>query len=151
MPSIAPSIRLLFFAPFLVIAAYQKSLFISLCYALGCGVVLDLLSDDMRFGVHALSLTVTTFILYEQRRNFFADTLSTLPIMTFFFSVISTLVDLVISYSLLHKQLFSLDWVLCDLLIMPAFDALCALICFVLPGLLFGKKARRGEDYFTST
>lgn len=150
MPAITSSIRLVFFAPFLVITFYQKSFFLSLCYALGCGVICDLLSADIRFGVHALSFCVTTLVLYQQKKNFFADSISTLPMMTFFFSVLTTLVDFITLYALQQPQLFSWEWVVCDLLVMPALDGLTAFLVFSLPGLLFGSRVRKGEDYFTS-
>jgi len=143
-----PHLRLLFFVPFLVVAFYQKPLKTCLWLAVICGLFSDLLSAYSRLGVHSLSFCLTTFLIYSQRRNFFADNLSTLPIMTFLFSSLSTLILGIAWYSIEMQSVFSWSWAFSDLLILPAADALYAFICFILPGILFGKRQRRGKDYF---
>lgn len=149
-PAVFPWIRLSFFAPFLIIAFYKKNLASSLWMALTCGLILDLLSSQPRLGIHALTFCFSLAVLYPQKRNFFADSLSTLPIMTFLFAVISSLVMAVLLYSIETKNVLSWEWLIADLLIMPAADATYAFCCFILPALLFGKRIRRGKDYFLS-
>lgn len=147
-PALFSSLRLLFFAPFLVILYYKKSYSFCLWAALLCGLLLDLLTSSMRIGLYAMSYCLTTGFLYGQRRNFFADSISTLPIMTFLFSISATLIQLIFVYVFEQNITFSKTWLLTDLVYMPAADALYGFSIFVLPFLLFGKQQRRGKDYF---
>jgi rod shape-determining protein MreD len=139
---------IMFFAPFLIILYYQKSYLTSLWGSLLCGLVLDLLAAHLHIGLHAISYCLATTILYKQRRNFFADSLTTLPIMTFFFSVISTVFQLGLMYTFGQGVKVSGYWIVTDLIYMPILDALYAYCCFVLPALCFGRRQRRGKDYF---
>ena len=149
-PSLFPYAKLSFFAPFLIITCYKKNLSACLWIALLCGLILDLLSTNARLGIHALDFCFTLMILQPQKRNFFADSLTTLPIMTFLFASISTLVMAILVYSLEMKNVLSWHWIFTDLIIMPSADAAYAFCCFILPALLFGKPRRRGKDYFIS-
>lgn len=148
VPVIDPQLSLTFFAPFLIIAIYKKPLASCLWIAFICGVILDSLSSFSHFGIYTLDYCLTLFLLYPQKRNFFADNVSTLPIMTFFFSVISTLILAFLIYVVEIKNITSLPWVLTDLILMPTFDSLYAFLCFTLPSLFFGQTRRRGKDYF---
>jgi rod shape-determining protein MreD len=148
--SLSPYFRLSFFAPFLVIACYKKPLIACLWFSLLCGLILDLLSSHTRIGIHALTFCITISLLYPQKRNFFADSLSTLPIMTFLFASLSSFIMALLLYSLEMNSMLSWNWILTDLIIMPAADGLYAFCCFILPALLFGKPRRRSKDYFLS-
>jgi rod shape-determining protein MreD len=150
LPVLFPLARLTFFAPLLIIACYKTSLKKSLWLALLCGIIVDLLSSYTRFGLYSVSYCLTIAVVYQQRRNFFADSLSTLPIMTFFFASLSTLIMAFLIYSIENKNTLSWGWVLTDLLVMPTFDAIYAFSFFILPALFFGKRQRRGKDYFFS-
>lgn len=148
MPAIFPAARLTFFVPFLVILFYQKELSSCLWVALLCGFIIDLLSSHTLIGIHALNFCLTTWILYGQKRHFFADSITTLPMMTFFFSIMSTLIQLPLYYIFEGKMALSWSWALTDLLIMPAADAAFAFAIFILPAFALGKRPRRGSDYF---
>lgn len=150
IPSLYPIARILFFSPLLIIACYKRNLTYCLWIALGCGLIMDLFSSNIRLGIHSLNYCVTLMILYPQKKNFFADSVSTLPIMTFLFSSISTLIMAILLYSLEMKNVLSWHWVFTDLVLMPTIDATYAFTCFILPALLFGKPRRRGSDYFIS-
>lgn len=147
-PVLLPQWRLMFFSPFLVILFYQKDTLTSLWAALCCGFFIDLLSADARFGLHAVSYCLAATLLHGQRKHFFADSLSTLPIMTFAFSVTATGVQLILIYLFEREALISWQWVVTDLLYMPALDALYAFTGFILPAVCFGKRTRRGGEYF---
>jgi len=147
-PILLPSWRLIFFAPLLVIMYYKKPLVSCLWISCLCGLMLDLLSSQVHFGLYASCYTLTTALLYSQRYNFFADSISTLPLMTFFFSVLSTLIQWGMVYAFEQKSAFSLQWIATDLIYMPFMDASYAFILFVIPNLFFGKRIRRGSDYF---
>ncbi len=150
LPALFPLTRLTFFAPFLIIACYKASLKKCLWLALFCGIVVDLLSSYTRFGLYSVDYCLTVALLYPQRRNFFADSLSTLPMMNFFFASLSTLIMAILIYSIENKNVLSWGWIFTDLIIMPIFDAIYAFAIFILPTLFFGKRQRRGKDYFFS-
>lgn len=143
-----PQWPLWFFSPLLIILFYQKSLLFCLWSSCCCGVFLDLLSSHLHFGFYATSYTLTTALLYRQNRNFFADSLTTMPLMTFFFSFLSTLIQSLLIYFFHQINAFSIEWIFTDLLILPAFDGIYAFVVFTLPMLCFGKPERKAKDYF---
>lgn len=148
MPVLLPNWRLMFFAPFLVILYYRKSYLVCLWSSLLCGLAFDLLVLDTRIGFHAIAYCLTTWILYGQRRNFFADSISTLPLMTFFFSFIATAIQTTLLYIFEQRAELSWRWAFTDLICMPACDALFAFTWFILPAVCFGSRPKRGSDYF---
>lgn len=149
-PLLLPNFRIAFFIPFLIIVIYQKSLISTLWISCFCGLVLDLISSETHFGLYACSYTLTTGMLYKQRDHFFADSISTLSLMTFFFSVLSTLILCVMMSLFRQESILSIQWVLVDLLFLPLMDSFYAFAIFVFPFYLFGKPIRKGSDYFTS-
>ncbi|MFQ5728737.1 MAG: mreD [Waddliaceae bacterium] len=148
VPVILPALKLLFFVPFLVILFYRKPLITCLWGSLICGLILDMLSSHSRLGLYAMNFTLTTWILYGRRRHFFADNASTLPIMTFFFSVVSTIIQGILLNTFEGHFQMSWEWLFSDLAVMPLLDASYAFLIFILPYLLFGKPGRKGKDYF---
>lgn len=142
-PAITPSLRLMFFVPFLVILFYQKTFSVSLWMAFFCGLIIDLLSIQSPFGFYALNYTLTAAIIFPQKRNFFADHLSTLPIMTLLFSSLATLLQAIFLYIFSSYIHINLWWVFTDLIIMPLFDGLYAFIWFILVPMILPKKSRR--------
>lgn len=133
MPTLWPGLRLSYFAPFLVIACYQKPLTSCLWLAILCGVILDLLSSYTHLGMTSLNYCLTLLIVYPQRRNFFADNLSTLPIMTTLFAVISTWIAGFLLYSLEMQNIFSWHWIFSDVIGMSFADSFYAFLCFIVP------------------
>lgn len=127
-----PEIHILYFAPYLVLSFYKNSRFASLWRAIGCGIIVDLLSSHPHFGLTALNYCLVSWILYGQRWNFFDDKPSTLPLMTLFFSVLSSLTGLILSFFFEGPFPLSLNWVATDLIGMPLFDAAYAFL-FSLP------------------
>ncbi|MBA3958583.1 MAG: mreD [Parachlamydiaceae bacterium] len=149
-PVLIPTWPLMFFAPFLIILFYQKSYIACLWASLTAGLVLDLMSSQTHFGLYATSYVATAALLYKQRYNFFADRISTLPLMTFFFSVLATLLQIALIYAFEQKAGgISWHWLLTDLVAMPLLDAGFGFFFFVLPLLLFGRRVRLGKEYFS--
>lgn len=140
--------RLLFFPSYLICSFYQRPLIGCLLRAMALGLLLDLLSSDSRFGITALNYFLCTLLLYPQKRHFFSDRLSTLPIMTFFFATLSAVLHYLIQLSLEKPVPLTLGLIGTDLLLMPLFDALTAFLLFIAPPLLLGKRVRKGKDYF---
>lgn len=143
MPVLAPSFRLMYFVPFLVIMFYQKSLPYCLWFSFFCGLIIDLLSVQSPFGFFACNYTLATAIVYHQKHNFFADHLSTLPIMTFLFSSIATLLEVIFLYVFGTKISLGWLWMFSDQIIMPTFDALFAFLWFILIPMSLQKKSQR--------
>ena len=137
--------KLLFFAPYLVTLFYQRPQNSCLLSALLLGLLIDLLSSYSRFGITALNYFLCTLPLYPAKRHFFSDKLSTLPLMTFLFSLLSLLIHFIT-----HPFMPTLSWIASDLFIMPLFDALAAFLLYIAPPLLIGKRVKRGREYFLS-
>ena len=148
VPAVAPAWRLSFLVPFLIISFYQKTYITCLWYAFSCGLILDLVLSQERFGLYGLNFTIAAALLHPQKRHFFADSLSTLPIMTTLFSMISTLIQVILMNGLERDLSLGWKWVATDLFFMPIFDGVYSFALFVAPFALFGKRQRRGRDYF---
>lgn len=147
-PILFPSLPIHYTAPLLVVLCYQLPLTRCLWWGFGCGLLLDLLSDTSHIGLFATSYTFSTFVLYRLKHYFFADHLSTLPLMTALFSSIST-ISLLILFRLFEKGfVFHWSFLFTDVLFMPLLDGFFAFTLFILPSLAFGKRMRKGEDYF---
>lgn len=147
-PIACPSLRLTYFAPFLIVLYYRKSFLVSLWGSLLCGLVLDLLSSKTHLGFYSLNYTLATSLLFHQRQNFFGDSLSTMPLMVFFFALLSCLIQTVLMVFFEKQFVLSWHWVASDLIVMPAGDAAYAFILFILPWRLLGKPPRKGSEYF---
>ncbi len=147
-PIFFSSYKVFYFIPFLIRTFYLKSFEESLWISCLCGILLDLLSSNVRFGLHALSYTVTSALLYSQKRNFFEDNLSTLPVLTYLYSFSTTIFQIVLLMILQKGVALSWEFVKIDLGFLPFQDALYSFICFGIPKLIFGQPAKKGKDYF---
>jgi hypothetical protein len=148
--SIFPSFRLMFFIPYLIVLYYKQSYVKCLWGAFICGLIIDLLSSKTPLGLWSLNYAVTSIVLYKQRLNFFGDRQSTLPIMTFLFSVISTSLQWFSILIFESQFLPGMNSVLTEFVAMPFFDALYAYSFFILPWVIFYPLPRKGTDYFYS-
>ena len=141
-----PQWKLTYFAPFLIICYYKKPLETCLWLSLLCGLIMDLLSSQRHLGIHSLNYCLTTALLYSQKQHFFEDSLSTIPIMTFLFAAVSTIIQIPL-YTLFESGIsLSSEWWINDLLIMPFVDALYGFVWFTLPAIFLPRKSRR--EYF---
>lgn len=95
-----------------------------------------------------MTYTISSAILYFQKRNFFEDSVSTLSVLTLIYSIISSLILVCILFIFEKGITISFDFVKIDLGFLPLLDALYAFICFSIPKMLFGKPIRKGKDYF---
>lgn len=148
VPVIFPSLRLLYLAPVVIVAIYQRSVIGACWVALGCGLILDLLYAQDRFGPYTTSFVIATVLIYSQKRHFFADNLITLPIMTFLFSVAASFVQFIYVAAMERSVHLSVAWIFTDLLILPVLDSLVGFVLFIVPSFLLGYKPRKGEEYF---
>jgi hypothetical protein len=136
-PLIWPGLNLAFFVPCIVIAYYKRTFIASLRLSLACGLFLDLLSSHEHLGIYATSYCIATALLYRARLQFFADSLSTLPLMTFFFSTIATAVQILLLHIFEKGFALSFAWVVTDLCLLPVCDAIYSFVWFALPVLVF--------------
>jgi len=148
MPVIVPSFTIAYLVPCIVVLFYTKSLIACLWGALGCGFILDILSPHAHLGLYASNFTITAALLYRQKQHFFSDKATTLPLMTFFFSLLSTLFHTFFVGMFEEKITVTRNWILFDLLLLPAYDGVFAFSVFILPFLVLGKQIRKGDDYF---
>ncbi len=130
--AVFPGIRLMTFAPFFALSYYRLSFPKALWLSFGCGLLLDLLSSELRFGLYALASTAITAVLYMQKRHFFEDK----PLA---FAAFSALISLVLTAFLLFLTDIKLDFtsLLTNLLLMPAIDGLYAFLWFTCPMKLY--------------
>lgn len=145
-PVLLPSLRLHFFAPFLIILIYKKNRTFCLWTAFICGTIFDLFGSYQHLGLWAFNYCLTIWILYPQKRNFFEDRLSTLPIMTLLFSFLSTFFQILLLETFESHLSLSFTWVLSELLFMPLMDALYAFLLFTLPSFFLFKPNK--HEYF---
>lgn len=147
VPPVWPEAKIYFFVPFLIITYYQLTFVNCLWVSIACGTIVDCLSVHSFFGLNAFVYCLSTSILHSQRTHFFADRLSTLPLMTALFSIIATLFFMLSAIFLEDKQLLSWHLIYTDLIIMPGSDALYGWICFVLPLQLITEFKRQKQSY----
>lgn len=101
-------------------------------------------------GLHSINYILVASALYNQKKNFFADSLSTLPLMVFCFSVLSSLLQVPLLYIFEHKISISKSWITTDLILMPALDAVYGFCVFIVPEYILNiwneyQLAKRGD------
>lgn len=139
-----PSVRLFAFAPFLAIVYTKRSFLFSLWIAALCGLIVDLLSSEMRLGAYALSYSIVTLVLYQQKRHFFDEKPLALSLFTALISASATVVQLVLLYLFGSKVSVGFVWMVTDLLGMSLLDALYAFVWFTCPIKLYQHIQRVG-------
>jgi hypothetical protein len=137
------SLPLFWFAPFLIYFFYKKPFKSVLLWALSAGVVLDLVTPSLHFGIIPLIMIANTWFWYGHKKHFFIDSLSTFPLLTALFSFTYTLMLAVAS-----GIPVTFSWFMTDLVLMPLADGLLAFLTLTVPLILWGPKRRRGEEYF---
>lgn len=132
-PIFLPSVHLLFFLPYFVGCCYRLTRLQSTMRAFCCGLIIDFLSSASRFGLYTLASTFAVLLCYGFRQQFFEEKLSTLPLMTFIFSICFSALDAILSLTLSSDFVLCGRWLFTDLFEMAIGDALYALVLFALP------------------
>lgn len=140
LPAVFPFAKINFLIPFLVYLFYHTTQLQCIWWAALCGFIFDSLSSYSHFGIFSANYMLTAWILYKQKFRFFEDGLSTLPLMTFFFSVLSTCLQVFFLDLFGQKIVLSSGWIMNDLLWLPFLDGIYAALTLTLP-LLFLPKA----------
>lgn len=137
-----PHTRLHTFAPFLALLYSRCSRLSSLWIGALCGLCFDALGSKTLFGLHALSFSVATLLLYRQKKHFYSDKPLSLSIYTFQISLIITSVLFLYSYFSDSMPRIQMKWILSDFLVMSFFDSVYALAWFSIPMLLYTRLLR---------
>ncbi|CDZ80586.1 rod shape-determining protein MreD [Candidatus Rubidus massiliensis] len=147
IPSLFSLSKIFFFTPFLITVYYQRSFIFSLWSSFFCGLIIDSIGSTSHFGIHALNFCVTTLLIRNQRMNFFADNLYTLPIMTYIFSSCSTIIHWVLLKLFDHSVELSFSILFIDFLLVPITDSIYAFCVFVLPSIIYDRKVKKEKKY----
>lgn len=129
-----PSIRLLTFAPFFAIVFQRKNFLTSLWIACLCGLLIDLFTIDIRFGVFALCSAVTAGLTFKLKDHFYEENLFSVPLYT---AVISAVFSAVQFLLIRHLVTFNLQLIVSSLIVMPLVDALYGFVWFSCPRMLY--------------
>lgn len=132
-PIFFPFLKLNYFVPYLIVTIQRKSRLEALWQAFLCGFTLDLLAANTPFGFWVLNYVVTLLLLFKIKQLFFQDKFLTLPLLTCFFSIISTLLFMTLTHLFYSKVQLRFQWILSDLICYPLFDGIYALLIYNLP------------------
>ena len=143
LPALFPTLKLAYFAPFLIFTFYHSSKSKSIWLALLCGLIFDLLSAQMRFGIYALNYTATTCLLLTIKKYFFEDHLSTLPIMTLIFIYTSAFLQLILTDILTNDSILSWNWFKVELMEIPFYTLIYTIIAFAFLPFFFPSKLKK--------
>lgn len=105
--------HLTYLAPLVILSYYRLDLIGSLWISLGCGLLMDLMTDGP-FGLFALSYCIATYLLYRRRLNFAEKSMGILVALFAF------LVALVLAFS---RHLWSWPWFFTEVM-MCIFDGI---------------------------
>jgi rod shape-determining protein MreD len=125
------------FAPFLAIVFYAAPFSKALWISCGCGLILDLLSSEFHFGLHALTLIATTALLFHQKRHFFEEKPIALSIFTAVISCVATLLQLIFVPLFDRGITFSTLSFLTDAIALSLLDGLYGFLWFTCPMRLY--------------
>lgn len=142
-PVLFPSLKLAYFAPFLIIIYYQKNFTYCLAASLLCGFLGDLFVSKTPLGFFALSYMLTTSLLFEQKRHFFGDSKLCLPLMVFLFSSISYTIQIALFYIFTKAFEESLMKLFFDIIYFGICNATYAFFTFNLFWLISGTIFRK--------
>ena len=125
------------FAPFLAILFYRVNFSQALWISFFCGLAMDVLSSQFKFGLIALTHTITGLLLYGQKKHFFEEKAIALSLYSVLISGFLSLFLLVFS-SLSEKQIaITLPMLFSNLIVMPFLDGIYTFIGFALPTSLY--------------
>jgi rod shape-determining protein MreD len=125
------------FAPFLAIAFYRAPFIKALWISCGSGLLLDLFSSEFRFGVQALTLALTTALLFHQKRHFFEEKPIAFSLLTAAISSVATLLQLLFIPLFDRGISFSPLSFLTDVIVLPLVDGLFGFLWFTCPMRLY--------------
>ena len=132
-----PYLHLSFFAPFLALVYHAATLSKSLWLSLICGVILDLISSEFRFGIYTLSCVIATLLLYAQKRHFFEDKPLALSLFSSAIAAVLIFQQFIFIHLFDRGIPFSAATAFVDGILMSAVDGLYAFLWFTCPMRLY--------------
>ncbi len=127
-----PEIRVWAFAPFLAILFHRVSFSKALWISFFCGLLIDCLSSQLRFGLFALSHVFVSVLLYREKRHFFEEKALALSLFATLISAFLSLFFMLFSYWSEAIE-WSITLALSDLVLMPFLDGVYAFLWFTCP------------------
>lgn len=135
--SFVPQARILGFVPFLTLALARLELGYVLWMAAIAGLYIDANSPSTPMGFSALNYALTSLIVFRYRRRFSEDKFYIFTLYSTLFSFVSTILHFVLHALIdLHVKLHVFT-VITDLILMPIFDGVYALVFVLAPIALF--------------
>jgi len=136
-PAILGGLSLNCFAPFLCLSYTKKNFVYSLWLSLFCGLIIDLLSTEYKFGLMSLAYSIAAAIMYRYCR-FFSNTKSfSLCLYVIIFSSLLSIINIFLLSSFIKHFNLSLVGIITDVIVMPILDGVYTLLLFILPTVLF--------------
>jgi rod shape-determining protein MreD len=135
--AVLPGVRFLAFSPFLAVSYYRMSGVKALYLAACCGLIVDLLSCQLYFGLHAVNYTLATALLYRQRRHFFED--KTISFLLFTVIISSVISGIHLLFLALSGSSFPINgrFLFTDLIAISFLDGLYGFLWFICPMKLY--------------
>lgn len=128
-----PTIRLFAFAPFLALVFIRADFVTALWVAAITGLLIDLLSSQMRFGAYSFCYSLTAALVYHQKRHFFVDKPLALSLYTALIASLCSSLELLFLYALDACPPVNVRLFLIDILGMSLLDGVYAFLCFTCP------------------
>lgn len=148
LPALTGSLFLPFsihaFVPFLAILYYVAPFPTALWISFGCGLGLDLVAPDFRFGIHALTYTCATLLLFHQKKHFFEDKSVAVFLFTALISMATTLLTLLFIHIFDRGIPFSAAAFTTDIVLLSLVDALYGFLWFTCPMRLYIYVKKKG-------
>ncbi len=135
--AVYPQIHLIPFTAFFALLYLRASLAASLWIALGCGLLLDLINSDLRFGFYALNTCLTTLLLHRQKKHFFEEKLHSICLLTGLISASMTIFQWIFYCATQLECNLSWKLIFIDFMLLPICDALAVFLWIYLPVILF--------------
>lgn len=111
--------------------------------AVGCGLVMDLLSSYVRLGVHVAAYSASILAFWWICRLFFFESKHAAPLLAMVFSSVSTLLLIAVGWCMGEMWNLGVAWWLKDVLLSSSLDGLyTAIILFA-----FGRKQSATLQY----
>lgn len=135
--SVVPQARILGFVAFLTLSLSRLELAYVLWIAALTGLYIDANSPSTQMGFVALNYVLTSLIVFRYRRHFNEDNFYIFTLYSTLFSFVSTILHFILHALIdLHVKLH-LFTVITDLILMPIFDGVYALVFVLAPIALF--------------
>lgn len=147
LPIFLPKFRIDVFVSLFVIACYKLSLFECLSLVILVGFLYDLFAPQAHLGATSFIFALSLLLIYQQKKRFFKDNLSTFPIMSFYFSLTSSFFRIFFYERELFRQI-DLNWIFSDFMPMCFADSVFGFAVFILPLILLKGRSKAGSEYF---